>query len=161
MKFSFLRIVLVAVVIASLFFWLQDIFSGEEGRIRKFILQGKRAAEAKDIVSCAEMISRDYRDKYGNDRQSLIYIGRRMFDYYKEVTIGIEKTEIKLDKSGRRADVEITALLLCQFQDNQTEKTFESDRGRFRVKLLKEGRKWKLIEAEFLERLTIMGQGMI
>jgi len=158
---NFVRIVLAAVIISVIFFWLRDVFSGEEGRIRKFILQGKKAAEAKDIVACAEMISHDYRDKYGNDRQGLIYIGRRVLDYYKAIMIGIEKSDIKLDKPGKQADVEITAMVLCQSPDNRTDKIFEGDRGRFRVRLLKQGGKWKLAEIEFLERLTIMGQDIL
>ncbi|MBM3254941.1 MAG: hypothetical protein FJZ08_01390 [Candidatus Omnitrophica bacterium] len=153
-----LRIGLSVLASAILYLWVNFLFSSEEGRIRSFILEGKRSAESKNILSCASMISRDYSDKYNNDRQTLIYIAREAFAYYKAIIIGIDKMDIRIDDSKVKATVEIVAMALCQSKDNKSEKIFEGEKGRFRVKLIKEKGKWQLLELELLERMTIMGQ---
>jgi hypothetical protein len=134
------------------------LLEGEEGRVRKFILEGKKAVEQKNILSCASMIADTYQDKYGNDRQSLIFAAKNFFSYYQSVFIAIEKMEIKLSQSRDKAEVEMVALVLCRLQDNSTEHIFEKEKGRFMVKLVKEDKKWKLQEIEFLEEISVMGE---
>mgnify|MGYP001595466774 FL=1 len=148
-------------MVSIAFFWLRDILAGEEGRVRKFILRGKHAIESKDIFTCANMISHSYRDKYGNDRSSLIYAAKEFFNYYSKVFINIEKMNIKLDDTKKQADVEIAALMIGQTQQNSMEKILEGEKGRGRIKLIKEENKWKLAELEFYEQITIMGQNII
>ncbi len=153
-----IHIVLVIVILAIFCLWLKFFFSSEEGKVRRFILEGKRAAESRNILACANLISKDYFDKYGNDRQTLVYIAKEVFAYYKTIIIGIDSMEIKFDDKRMIAEVEIVALVLCQSKDNKTEKIFEGEKGRFKVKLVKEKGKWQLLEIELLERMTIMGQ---
>lgn len=152
--------ILGAIAIFISYTWFQDILSGEEGRIRKFILKGKKAVQTKNILACVDMISTNYQDKYGNDRQSLIYTAKEVFAYYKNILIHVEKMKIELNDSKNQANVEIVALVLCQSRENTRgfKKLFEGEKGRFRVKLVKEDKKWQLLELEFLEELTIMGQ---
>jgi hypothetical protein len=147
-----------ALLILLLFIWFQNIFSGEEGRIRKFILQGKRAAEARDILACAAMISTRYQDKYGNDRQNLIYSAKEFFNYYRQIFVNIESMEIEIDDTKMQASVEIMALVVGQTQESKSEKILEGEKGRFRIRLVKEDKKWHLLELEFFEPVTIMGQ---
>ncbi len=137
---------------------IQSICAGEEARVRKFILKGKRAVETKDILACSDMISLNYKDKYGNTRESIIYDAREVFAYYKDILTSIEKMDIQLNAAKDRATVEIVALVLCRTKEEKLENVFEGEKGRFRVKLIKEDKKWRLQEAEFLEELTIMGQ---
>lgn len=151
---------LVALVFCIIFIWFQDIFSGEQGRLRKFILQGKKAVVSKNIFTCADMISISYHDKYGNDRQSLIYATKEFFGYYKKILINIESMDIKLDDSKTQASIEITALVVGQNNQNNMEKILEGERSRFRVKLVKEEKKWHLLELEFFESISIMGQNI-
>jgi hypothetical protein len=138
----------------------QDILSQEPARVRKFILNGKKCIEAKDIFSCAGMVSRDYHDKYGNDRDSLIYAAKEACAYYKDILIQIEDMEITLNSSKTEAEVEITALAVCKTQDNVPEKILQGDKGRFKARLAKESKRWKLVELEFYEPITIMGQNI-
>jgi hypothetical protein len=126
--------------------------------VRGFILEGKRVAESKNILACAGLISKDYFDKYGNDRQALVYIAKEVFAYYKTIIIGIDKMDIRLDESKTKAEVEIVALVLCQSKNNKTEKIFEGEKGRFKVRLVKEKGRWQLLEAGLLERMNIIGQ---
>lgn len=156
----FILSVLWALFIFIFLIFFQNILAGEEARVRKFILKGKKAAESKDIFTCADMISSQYHDKYGNDRQSLIYASKEAFTYYKNIFIHIENMDIKLDDSKKEASVEIVALVIGQTQDNKAEKIIEADKARSRVRLIKENKKWQLLEIEFFETITVMGQNI-
>jgi hypothetical protein len=149
-----------AVFIVIFIVIFQDVLSGEQARVRKFILNGKRCLEAKDIFSCAGMVSKNYHDKYGNDRDSLIYAAKEACAYYKDILIQIESMEIVLNNSKTEAEVEITALAVCKTQNNTPEKILQGDKGRFKVRLAKENKRWKLVELEFYEPITIMGQNI-
>jgi hypothetical protein len=141
-----------------LFRGLQALFQGEEARVRKFILEGKRAVEEKNILSCASMVADTYEDKYGNDRRSLIFAAKNFFSYYQGIFIKIQNLEIKLSESGDKAEVNIVALILCRLQDDTAEHIFEKEEGRFLVRLSKKDKEWKLQEIEFLEEVSVMGQ---
>jgi len=155
-SYIFFGLVILAVFIFYNIF--QSISTGEEARVRKFILRGKRAVETKDILTCADMIALDYKDKYGNTRESLIYIAKEAFAYYKDILTSIEKMDIQLNPAKDQASVEIVAMVLCRSKAEKLENIFEGEKGRFRVKLIKEDKKWHLQEAEFLEEVTLMGQ---
>ena len=68
-----------------------------------------------------------YKDKYGNDRQSLIYFVKEVFGYYKRIFISIEDIKIKLDDSKLQANVEITAQVIGQSQGDASEKILEAE----------------------------------
>ena len=157
---TYIWVILGALFLFILFNLFQEIISGERGRVRRFILQGKKAVETKNILACTEMISPDYHDKYGNDRQSLIYTAREVFGYYADIFVHIENIDIKLDDSKTEADVEVVALVVGRAQNNNTEKMFEGEKGRVKVRLVKKDKKWRLLELEFFEPITIMGQNI-
>ena len=126
--------------------------------MRKFILRGRQAVESKNIVTCVNMISKDYHDKYGNDRQSLIYATKEVFGYYSKILVHINDMDIELNDSNTQANVKIMALVVGQTQVNNAEKILEGKKNGFRIKLIKEDKTWQLSELEFYEPITIMGQ---
>lgn len=151
---------LIALAAFVAFNFLQDIFAGEEGRVRKFIKSGKRAIETGNMITVSDMVSAGYRDKYGNDYSSLIYAIRTFLSSYKSVLIHIEQMQIQLNDSKTEADLEITALILGQLEDGGSKKILDNlagEKDRFRLKLIKEENKWRLLEVEFLEGTTIGG----
>jgi hypothetical protein len=148
----------VFIVISIVLF--QELLLGETERVRRFILKGEKCAEAKDIFSCARMVSEGYRDKYGNGKDSLVYAAKEACAYYKDVLIQIEDMNIALNDSKTAAEVRITALVVCKAQNGAPERIWEADKGEFRVSLVKEGRQWKLSEIEFFGPVTIMGQNI-
>ncbi|MDD5738182.1 MAG: hypothetical protein PHH20_07810, partial [Candidatus Omnitrophica bacterium] len=83
---SWLRIYIWAVVISSVAYFgfnlARDIFGGEEAKVRKFIMQGKSRLEKRDIIGLSEMVSADYKDKYGNDRVTVVYGAKTFLAYY-------------------------------------------------------------------------------
>lgn len=159
-----LKIYIWSVIAATVLFisysWIQDILAGEEGRVKKFIMQGAKAVGEKNLLTCSNMVSNNYHDKYGNDHQSLIYFTREFFLYYKDVLVHIESMDIKLDESKTQAGVELVALVIGKTKSDTQDKILEGQKGRFRLKLIKEEKKWRLLELEFFEPINIMGQNI-
>lgn len=151
---------LAAIAVLASYNLLRDIFSGEKARVHKFILKGKKAVEARNIFACRLLVSGKYKDKYGNDYSALIYAAQGFFKYYQVLLVNIENMEIKFQDSKENAEVEITALVIGKTNQNTQERFFEGERGRFRVRLIKEDKRWQLVELEFLEPLTIMEQNI-
>ena len=157
---SYIKSIALALVIFVAYLWIQDIFSGEEGRVRKFVLQGKKVIEAKNILGLTQLIADDYHDKYGNDRQTLLYIFREVFGYYSQILVHIESIEVSLDDSKTSASVEILALVIGKTAQNNTEKILEGEKGAIKLRLIKEEKIWKLQGVESFEAMTIMGQNI-
>lgn len=155
----FVRGSLIGLAVFITYNFISGILAGEEGRIRKFILRGKRAVEEKNLFVLSDMLSANYQDKYGNSCSTLIYAAKGFFSYYKNILINIEKIEIKLEESKAKAAAEITALVIGQPKGTaEAEKILEGERGDFRVSLIKEEKKWQVLELEFFAPLRIMGQ---
>lgn len=155
------KIYILPILGALIFFIFLNFFPTEKARVSRFILQGKKAVESKNILTCANMISKDYYDKYGNDKQSLIYIAKEVFGYYKSIFVHIGEMEIEIDDSKKMANVEIIALVVGQTQQDNAERILEGEKGRFRVRLIKEDRRWQVLELEFFQTpITIMGQSI-
>lgn len=154
---NYIRASLVMLAVFISYQWLSYFLAGEAGRVRRFVLQGKRAIESKNIFRCADMISINYKDKYGNDRSSLLYATKEGFSYYLKIFINIEEMDIELSESKKEATAKITALVIGQPKDKIAEKIMEGDKGKFQLKLIKEDDKWKLAEIEFYESVTMMG----
>jgi len=147
------------ILVPVLFMWLCNVFSGEEGRIRKFIQHSKKSVESKNIFSCADLVSVSYQDKYGNDRQGIVFATKEAFDYYKQIFVNIKSMEIKLDDSKTQANVEMRVSLSGWAQD-KLEKILEGENERIRLRLVKEDKKWHLLELEFHGPVMIMEQNI-
>ncbi len=155
-----INFVLGALVIYCLVFWLVDFLSGEAGRIKKFINRGKRAVEACDILASANVISRSYQDKYGNQKQTLVYVIKNVYSRYSPIFIDIQNMDIKINQDNLGAAVEIKALVIGENRQNAKEKILEGEKGRFRLSLVKEEGKWLVVEIEFLESLPLVEQAI-
>ncbi len=138
-----------------------DVFGGEPARIKKFIMTGKARIEKKNLLGIVDMVSFDYKDKYGNDRSTLVFGVKNFVSYYKDVFINIESVDIKLNESKTQADVELVALIIGRTGQGTSEtitKGLEGEKDKFRLKLVKEEDGWKLLEMEFLQPLNLMGE---
>lgn len=162
---SWVRIYLWAVVISAVAYFgfnlARDIFGGEEAKVRKFIMQGKSRIEKKDIIGLSDMVSADYRDKYGNDKMTLVYGAKSFLAYYKDIFVNIEKADISLNDPKDGAEAEVTALIIGKTKDGKSDtimEGLEGEKDKFRLKLKKEKDGWKLLELEFLQPLNIMGE---
>lgn len=151
---------LIAVSFLIVFNLAQNVFGGEKLRVRKFILRGQHAIESQSILTCIGMISDDYKDRYGNDKQSLIYFTRETFRYYKQILIKIDKLDIELSNDKKQATVIIDGMILGVNNSDKQEMILEKEQGKLKVKLIKEESRWLLLETESFEPLNIMGQNI-
>jgi hypothetical protein len=150
----------VALSLTIAFSIIQNILAGEKGRVRKFILQAKQIVERQDLLACIGIISDDYKDKYSNDKQSLIYFTRETFRYYKQILVQIDKMDIELTDDKKQAIVSIDGLVLGVNKSDKQETILEKEQGKLKIKLTKEEGRWLLLEVESFESLTIMGQNI-
>lgn len=156
----YLGVAVGIILVPVLSVWLWNFFSGEEGRIRKFIQQGKKAVESKNIFSCADLVSVSYHDKYGNDRQGIIFASKEAFDYYNQISVEIKSMEIKIDESNIQSSLQIKVSVIGWTKDGKPEKILEADKERLKIKLIKEENKWHLLELEFFGPVKIMDQNI-
>lgn len=149
--------IILTVVCFIIYALSTQLFSSEEAKIKKFIQKGERAVESKALFTCSGMISEAYKDKYGNNRQSLIYIAKKVFDYYKDISVDIKDIHIELDDTHKNAAVKIIAAVSGQGPRNRDEKILEGREG-VTIKIAKENNKWRLLEIEIFEPVTLMGE---
>ncbi|MFA5148649.1 MAG: hypothetical protein WC491_05955 [Candidatus Omnitrophota bacterium] len=164
---SWIKIYIWAVVISSVAYFgfnlARDIFGGEEAKVRKFIMQGKSRLEKKDIIGLSDMVADGYKDKYGNDRMTLVYGTKSFLAYYSDIFINIERADIKLNeaKDATQAEAEVTALMIFKTKEGKPGPALdglEGEKDKFLLKMIKEKNGWKLLEIEFLQPLNIMGE---
>lgn len=139
---------------------VKGILEGEKGKVCKFVLQGKRALERQDILACIGMISDDYQDKYANDKQTLIYLTRETFRYYKELFVQIDKMDIKLDEDKLHASVEIKGMITGLNKKGEKENILEKEEGKLNLKLIKQDKAWQLLEIESFQPTVIMNKNI-
>jgi len=162
---NYIKIYIWAVIISLAAFFIynavQDIFGGEQGRVRKFILRGKACVEKKNLLGLSDIISYNYSDKYGNDRSTIIYGAKNFVSYYKDIFINIESMDIKLNGTKTEADVEVVALIIGRTETGKSDtimQGLEGEKDRFRLRLIKVEDGWKVIELEFLQPINVMGE---
>lgn len=154
----YLVIIIIVLLILFIIAWLIGFFDSEETKVRKFIAKAEKAVEARSTLACTELISKNYKDKYGNDYESVLGIAHEFFGYYKEISVSIESIDITLNDSKEEANVEIVAQVIGYSQSEKEDIILEGEKGRFRLRLLKEDKKWKLSEIEFYEEIKIMDE---
>lgn len=157
--------ILVWTIVGALAFCIllpivKGILEGEKGKVGKFVLQGKRALERQDILACIGMISDDYQDKYANDKQTLIYLTRETFRYYKELFVQIDKMDIELDKDKIQASVRIEGIIIGLNKKGEKENILEKEEGRLNLKLIKQDKAWQLLEIESFQPTVIMNKNI-
>lgn len=162
---SWLKIYAWAVVVSSVAYFgfnlARDMFGGEEAKVRKFIMQGKSRFEKRDFIGLSDMVSADYKDKYGNDRMTVVYGAKSFLAYYKDIFINIERADITLNEGKDAAEAEVVALIIGKTKDGRSDSIMEGlegEKDKFRLKLRKEENGWKILEIEFLQPLNIMGE---
>lgn len=133
---------------------ITTIIEDEKGKIKRVIFSAKRAFEKEDLIRLSGYASFDYSDKYGNDRHSLILIGRSFFSEYEDIAVHIQGLEIELDKTAAFAQMEIL-LLARRPTQTQEPNPLEYDAIDLKVKFKREEGGWKVIELEFLEQEQI------
>lgn len=152
--------VIVALVYCILFPIVSDILAGEGGKVRKIVMQAKKAVEDEDMLTCISLISDDYKDKYGNDKQSLVYLAREAFRYYDELFVQIETLKINLSEDKKEANIQISGVILGLKNEVKKEMVFEKEKGEIEIRLMKKDSGWQVIEIESFEPLDVIDKGI-
>ena len=64
LKKNKLVIILIVLLILFVIAWFIGLFDSEETKVRKFIAKAEKAVEARSTLTCTELISKSYKDKY-------------------------------------------------------------------------------------------------
>ena len=134
---NYIKIYLWAVVTYFGYNLIQDVFGGEPARIKKFIMTGKARLEKKNLLGISDMVSFNYKDKYGNDRSAIVFGAKSFVSYYKDIFINIESVDIKLNGAKTEADVEVVALIIGRTGQGASEtimQGLEGEKDKFRLK---------------------------
>jgi hypothetical protein len=122
------------------------ILEGEEGRLKRTIYKVKRLAEREDILRLTDYISSDYEDELGNDRRTLLFIAKGLFDECKNILILINSLEIEM--VGDNAETLVEAAVY--WQENNAG-NFSCDHVRCKAIFIKDDNGWELIELQFFD----------
>ncbi len=117
-------------------------------QIKNTLQNLKKAAEQKNILKCSGYISKNYTDSDGFSYESLLFAGKEVFRTYEKILIQLENITITAKKNT--ASVNLQARIYAQ-ETGKTE--FEDllswrDGGEFRLTIIKESGKWKIVRAE-------------
>jgi len=137
---------------------IKILFEGEMGRIKRVIYAAKTATEREDLFKCISFISQSYTDKYGNDRRSLLAVGKNVFEIYNDIAISIRELDISLDTDT--AEAEVQATVVARNVERKETNIFETDTVKFLIFFKKEEGAWKVIKLEFLEPQQILPPGI-
>jgi hypothetical protein len=145
--FFFICYLILALVLFSA---INSAIEGEKGKIRRLIFIGQRAIEKEDLIRLSGYTSFDYQDKYGNDRQRLIFIAQKAFVEYQDISLQIKDLKIELNESEALAQMGVLGLGR-RASGAQNDNPLEYDRVELKIRFKKEGKQWKVVELDFLE----------
>ncbi len=145
--FLFIIFVISALILSSA---IKTIIEGEKGKIKRVIFSAKRAIEKENLIRLSSYVSFDYQDKYGNDRQNILFLGRTVFNEYEDIVLQIKELNLELNGTEALAQVQVLGFAR-RSDDTQSKNPVEYDIIKLNVNFKKEKEGWKVIELEFLE----------
>ncbi len=99
--------IIVAVLLIGAFFLWKALSVTEEERIRRTLMDGKRAIEREDLKGVMKHISMFYRDDYGFTYLRVRALFQRLFEEFDDIQIFVDRMEVEL-----KNDDNATATLL-------------------------------------------------
>jgi hypothetical protein len=120
-----------------------------EEQLRRLIDAAEAAAESRDTGHFRSLISPDYRDARGNDRDAVINLLRAYFLTHQSIEVVTRIEEVVLDGSDA-ADIALGVALLGFRGRASGESLLDSVRGdleRLELELVLEGGDWRIVGA--------------
>jgi hypothetical protein len=130
---------------------IKPLLTSDEARIRKGIEKGAQAIEAKDLAKCLRHVSLHYRDEYG-----LTYVGvrellGRIFQEFDAFEIGLGNLRfLSLEKEEASVSLDLKVKVSYRGKRGYLLGSGE-DANRLKMRFVKEGRRWKVIQVEGIE----------
>ena len=116
-----------------------------EEALRAWVAAAERAAEDRDLDALLELVSADYADARGNDRDDVARTLRWWFLRQKSIGLIVDIARIELFRDSA-ADV---ALTVGMAGVNDSTFGFSADAYRFELELRRSGDEWRLIGARW------------
>lgn len=143
---SFLICILVLAFTA--WYLLEHVFITEETRIQRVIEKGKRSIQGGSYWTIPDMLTADYRDRSGLEKEGVLYAIKSLIDQTSERQIHILRTEIEI-QSDREALATVRFLFFAQIKTGNTAfrtlLTETADEAKIaQIRLKKEKNKWKI-----------------
>ena len=149
MKFNIKTLLILVGVVISIIAISRIVtimFEGEEGRLKRTIYKAKRLAEKEDIVGLTNYISPQYYDELGNDRRTLLFVAKDLFEQYKNILILINDLTMVINENNAVVELEATVY----WQETSAE-TIHYDSAKVEAGFKKDDKRWQLIELKFLD----------
>jgi hypothetical protein len=118
-----------------------------EAAVRRVLAEAEAAAEARDVGDAMALVSADYADRRGLDRDGLRNVVRGYFALNPslELVVRIESLDFP---DVNRARARLQVLSAGREQGDGRAGGFELDLGRFDVELVEERGDWRLLRAD-------------
>jgi len=141
-----MRRLFALLVVLAILFIVYDSFIKERWLIDRGIKRAKQLIEEKKFEEAFDYVSREYRDRYGNDYHSLRLKIVDFLDEFGDFKISILRKRKKFE--GRKCDLYLFAVI----EASHGELGYLKGREFLKVSLIKEddGR-WRVVEGEALD----------
>ncbi len=116
-----------------------------EEALRAWLAQAEQAAEARDLDALLELVSDDYSDARGYDRDDVARRLRLLFLRQKSVGLLVDVDELSVFRDSA-AEVLLTVAMAAT---NDALLGFSADAWRFEFELRREGGDWRLLAARY------------
>lgn len=155
---GFVTVFILALAVLVYLVMVRPLLISDEAKIRKGIEKGIQGIEAKDLTKCLRHVSLHYKDEYG-----LTYVGvrellGRVFREFDAFEIGLGDLRF-LSLEKEEASVSLDLKVKVRYRG---EKAYllgsGKDANRVKIRFIKEGRRWKVIQVEGVEAHGFEGQ---
>ena len=119
-----------------------------EDQIRAYIAAGETAAESRDIGGIKDLIAEDYADEHGRTRRDIVAVAVRYFYANRDIHLLTRIKELTF-LSDNRAMLQLYVAMSGRDVDADSLLNVQADLYRFDLELLRDGKEWKLIRAEW------------
>lgn len=142
MKKLVLFIIFLIVSVLSGIYIKKKFFISDKERIKKTLKLTEKYLEEKDHINFMKQFSIEYRDDFGNTWGTLFFLVKNVMKNYKKIRVSLSKVSIKIE--GKEAEVRF----IGKGEGISSYGEVIREIGRFRIKMKKEGTKWKIIYLE-------------
>lgn len=139
----------IALALSMLFAFSCGKRLSEEDIVRAAVEKAAKAAEAKDAAAFMKLVSKDYRDAYGNDYNAVKGILLHQFLRPGPVKVFIRGLEVEVKGDAALVDARVILVLGREVKTLGDIVPEDADAKRFSAVYQKEGRTWRVKSAEW------------
>ena len=120
-----------------------------EEQVKQFVAAGEEVFEARNIGDVKELISEKYNDELGRTRQDLVALSARYIFSNKNIHVLTRIGELTFPSENKALLQLYVAMTGQNVSDLDALLNMQADLYRFDMELVREGRQWKLLKADW------------